>query len=230
MSFFSQFAGGPAKVTEYNTGSGNYVPISTNLSWARLTLVGGGGGGGGAAYNANNGNFDGTGSGGGGGGFTQVWIKLNAANYAYAVGAAGNGGAGKFGGNSGGNTTFGNFFAGGGGGGNSTFNAQQGWRQNPGYGGSGTVPGGQGGAPWSHVLGNLNATNVAPNTPGNADGQSGGIFAAFNPNISNSAGSGSVFGYGGTNGAGVGGAGGSPNAGSNAGKAGYISIEEFIQG
>jgi hypothetical protein len=47
MSYFSQFgAGTPAKVTTYNSGSGNYAPISTNQSWARITLIGGGGGGG----------------------------------------------------------------------------------------------------------------------------------------------------------------------------------------
>lgn len=231
MSFFSQFTGGPAKVTQYNSGSGNYVPISTNLSWARLTLVGAGGGGGGRTYNPVNANYDSSGSGGGGGGFTQIWVKLNAANYAYAVGSGGTGGADRGGGSAGGNTTFGNWFAGGGAGGNTTNNAQAGWRQNPGQGGSGTVPGGQGGSPWSHILGNMNPNNAAAG-PGNAtDVSVGGIFTAFYPVIGNANGGGSLFGYGGTNGPGAGGAGGNPNTVTGVtGIGGYIAIEEFIQG
>lgn len=230
MSYFSQFTGGPAKVTQYNSGSGNYAPISTNLSWARLTLVGAGGGGGGSAINANFGKFGGYGSGGGGGGFTQIWVKLNSANYAYAVGAAGNGGTSAGSGNGGGNTTFGNWYAGGGGGGNSTGNAQQGWRANPGRGGSGSVPGGQGGSPWSQFFGNL-SSNAGANVSGNDGGQSYGLTTGFGPNISLINGGGSLFAYGGTNGPGVGGAGGNPNVYTgSAGNAGYISIEEFVQG
>jgi hypothetical protein len=86
MSFFSQFAGGPAKVTQYTSGSGNYTPISTNQSWAQVTVVGGGGGGFGPP------NFFSVGGGGGGAGATVVqFIKLNEASYPYVVGAGGGG-------------------------------------------------------------------------------------------------------------------------------------------
>lgn len=90
MSFFSQFAGGPAKVTQYTSGSGNYTPISTNQSWARVTVVGGGGGGSGGLSGGGN---NAGGSGGGGAGTRIEYIKLNEASYAYAVGAGGAGGA-----------------------------------------------------------------------------------------------------------------------------------------
>lgn len=113
MSFFSQFAGGPAKVTQYTSGSGTYTPISTNQSWARVTVVGGGGGGAGPINIPTNPN----GAAGGGGGSTVVqYIKLNSASYSYAVGAGGNGGAGNAG-NSGSRSYFGPVFSYGGGGG-----------------------------------------------------------------------------------------------------------------
>lgn len=104
MSFFTQFSSGPTKVTTYTSGSGNYTPISTNQSWARVTVVGGGGGGGGGQQSNNNANTGG-GAGGGGGATRVEWIKLNSASYAYAVGAAGTGGNGA--GNAGSSSRFG---------------------------------------------------------------------------------------------------------------------------
>lgn len=87
MSYFSQFTGGPSKITTYTSGSGTYTPISTTQSWARVTVVAGGAGGGtsGTAQNA--------GSGGGAGATRIVWIKLSDASYAYLVGAGGGAGA-----------------------------------------------------------------------------------------------------------------------------------------
>lgn len=107
MSFFSQFAGGPAKVTQYTSGSGNYTPISTNQSWARVTVVGGGGAG------FSNGSLTAPGAGGGAGSTVTQYIKLNEASYAYVVGAGGTaGGAGSgTAGNAGGRSYFGNIIA-----------------------------------------------------------------------------------------------------------------------
>lgn len=115
MSYFSQFAGGPAKVTQYTSGSGNYTPISTNLSWARVTVVGGGAGG--SSGNGAN-NLSSPGWSGGAGATKVEWIKLNEATYSYAVGSGGGGGAAgsanKQAGNSGSRSYFGQIVAQGG--------------------------------------------------------------------------------------------------------------------
>lgn len=207
MSYFSQFGGAaPTKVTAYNSGSGNYTPISTNQSWARITLIGGGAGGTGAANNSNDvPNFPGTG--GGGGGSTLAFVKLTESNYAYSVGAAGNAGSFQGAGGSGGNTTFGNFYAGGGKSGTMTENYQG---PNQGIGGSGTYPGGFAGGMFSNSSTSENRL----------------------PLSNNRIGGGSLYGYGQTNGAGVGGDGGNSGGSNpgNAGKAGLIYIEEFVQG
>lgn len=207
MSYFSQFGGAaPTKVTTYNSGSGNYTPISTNKSWARITLIGGGAGGTGPI--GENGGTAGTG--GGGGGSTLAFVKLNAATYAYSVGGGGNGGQIQGTGNAGGNTTFGDFYAGGGRGG--TINENLPVTPNAGIGGSGTLPGGSGG-------GGMFSNSAAAESR----------LPLANTRI----GGGSLYGYGQTNGAGVGGDG--ANSGSifntgQAGKAGLIYIEEFVQG
>jgi hypothetical protein len=99
MSYFTQFSSAsPAKITTYTSGSGNFTPISTNQSFARITIVAGGGGGGVA------------GGGGGGGGARIIdWVKLTLSSYPYAVGAGGNSG------NAGSRTIFGTFAVSGGG-------------------------------------------------------------------------------------------------------------------
>lgn len=131
MSFFTQFSGGPARVTEYTSGSGNFTPLSTTNSYARVTIVAAGGGGGGGYFVGNNG--AGAGGGGGGGGTKIFEMKLNESSYSYAVGAGGTGGtAGASPSTPGGNGSEGSIsrfsniivMAGGGGGGGTSANTQ----------------------------------------------------------------------------------------------------------
>jgi len=130
MSFFTQFSGGPARITEYTSGSGNFTPLSTTNSYARVTIVAAGGGGGGGFYSGNLGS--GAGGGGGGGGTKIFEMKLNESSYSYAVGAGGAGGTAGVSPSAGGNGSDGSIsrfsniivMAGGGGSGGPTANTQ----------------------------------------------------------------------------------------------------------
>ena len=216
MSFFSQFAGGPAKVTQYTSGSGNYTPISTTQSWARVTVVGGGGAG------FSNGSLTTPGSGGGAGSTVTQYIKLNEASYAYVVGAGGtpgNAGSGTAG-NAGGRSYFGNIIAFGGSGAADSNNRSGGgvgatfaiFAGGPVLGvpingifGIGLASGGQGGVPnqrgsaagYNGTYTNYIDTNTIPNTYGSIGSPGGNIPGS---NGAGGAGGDTLYGIGGTGG------------------------------
>lgn len=104
MSAFSQFVGGPARVTTYTSGSGTFTPTVAN-SWCRVTMVSGGGGG----SRPPDGSAAAGGGGGGGGGTVIMWLRIAGATD-YVVGAGGVGAtvANTFGG-AGGFTRLGTF-------------------------------------------------------------------------------------------------------------------------
>lgn len=246
MSFFTQFSSsGPAKITTYTSGSGNFSPISTNQSWARITIVGGGGGGAGGGSNS---------AGGKSGASLTWWQKLNLSSYSYSVGAGGTSGANSAG-NAGGNTRFGSITVLGAGSTNQTWLAVAGagymqnnpstvnyannlFPQNQPLGGITQASGGPaGGQPGYEVttLGGGGSSGQG-NYPG-AGGASSMYGQAGNGGFSFTGGDGNqpTAGNAGT-GFGAGGGGGAKdnnnatvNSSGGAGSAGVIIIEEFIQ-
>lgn len=252
MSYFTQFSSAsPAKVTTYTSGSGNFTPISTNQSWARITLVAGGGGGRGA---------------GGGGGGTRIveWVKLTLSSYPYAVGAGGAGGSNVANANAGGNTIFGSFVVSGGGAGSvNSLNVDVAGGQGGGTAGFVAADAGQGATALdirlgggrggegynndtggsatrglvvgtslrtvgnNYNYGTVSVNNFTNNVTANGFGGGGGgdsymgLGGAGGANINNNNGSAG-------NGYGAGGGGGLGNTG-GAGTGGIIIVEEFVQ-
>jgi len=213
-----------ASPTEYTTGSGNFTAeFTVNHT---ITLVGGGGGGAGGGTGTNK-----RGGGGGGGGacLIKVVSLTQGQQYAYVVGAQGNGGAADINGSDGGDTTFivggTTYTAGKGGGGKAPLvytggtggTATNGDTNNTGgTGGTGTAAAGSGGG--GSAAGTTgNGNNGSVPTAGVAKTLYGGAGGAGT--TANSAG-----GTAATDLYGGGGGGGTRNGIGAAGKSGYIRI------
>jgi hypothetical protein len=193
-------------VQTFTSGSGTYTtPANTKLLWIRL--VGGGGGGSGAAASTG-------GTGGGAGGYVEYFTTSPLASYAYAVGAAGTGGATNANGTDGGNTTFGTSLLTGNGGVHGAISSNNGGAGGTATGGTINIAGSTGG-------GQFNASGFSLAGSGGASPFGGGASS-----VSNGANGNAATGYG-SGGGGGGSNNGGPTATGGNGQTGIVIAVAF---